>query len=89
MIEKFLNQLIIAGGVIPYHTQIVDATVNKFLIEDWHNFGRLLFFQSFVQLQIAYSFVLSLCFRLRLLPVGLEIFFGSLVVSYESLLFLS
>lgn len=25
--------------MIPYHTQMVDATYGKFVIEDWHNFG--------------------------------------------------
>ena len=33
------HRYIFPGGCIPYHTQIVDATLNEFLVEDWHVFG--------------------------------------------------
>jgi len=37
--DPWLNKYIFPGGVIPSMTQISKAIGNKFVVEDWHNFG--------------------------------------------------
>jgi len=38
-VEPWLNKYIFPNGMIPYHTQLINASYGKFVIEDWHNFG--------------------------------------------------
>ena len=36
---NYKQQSLVSGGMLPYHTQLIDAFYGKFIIEDWHNFG--------------------------------------------------
>jgi cyclopropane-fatty-acyl-phospholipid synthase len=37
--EPFIDKYIFPGGYLPPMEEIVEAAKNKFVIEDWHNFG--------------------------------------------------
>lgn len=37
--DPWINKYIFPGGMLPYHTQLINSFYGKFIVEDWHNFG--------------------------------------------------